>query len=78
MQCIAFTIVLSLLVMVPTLVYAEHLFENQEAFAQYLETITATGKSYVIEVDDNTFEIFYGATHFISHLINFTRNTNTT
>ena len=46
--------------MVPTLVYAEHLFENQEAFAQYLETITATGKSYTIEVDDNTFEIFYG------------------
>ncbi len=46
--------------MVPTFAYAEHIFETQEAFAQYLDTITATGKPYTIEVDDQSFDIYYG------------------
>ena len=46
--------------MIPTNVYAEHVFKDREAFAQYLDTITSTGKSYTIEVDDNTFDIYWG------------------
>ena len=46
--------------MLPLTDYAEHVFKDREAFAQYLDTITATGKSYTIEVDDNTFDIYYG------------------
>jgi len=41
-------------------VHAEHIFEDRMAFAQYLDTIKTTGKSYTIEVDDNTFDIYYG------------------
>ncbi len=46
--------------MVPTTVYAEHIFENREAFAQYLDTIKTTGEFYTIQVDDATFDIYYG------------------
>lgn len=51
---------LSLLVVMPTSVYAEHIFKDMQAFAQYLDTIKTTGKSYTIEIDDATFDIYYG------------------
>jgi predicted secreted protein with PEFG-CTERM motif len=41
-------------------VHAEHIFEDRMAFAQLLDTIKSTGTAYTIEVDDNTFEIYYG------------------
>ena len=59
-QFVVSAVILSLLVMVSTTVYAEHIFEDREAFAQYLDTITATGKSYTIEVDGTTFDIYWG------------------
>lgn len=46
--------------MAPTIVYAEHIFKTKEAFAQYLDTIKTTGEFYTIEVDDATFDIYYG------------------
>ena len=41
-------------------VQAEHIFEDRIAFAQLLDTIKSTGESYTIEVDDNSFDIYYG------------------
>ena len=51
---------MSLLVMIPVTAYGEHIFEDREAFAQYLDTITSTGKSSTIEVDGKTFDIYWG------------------
>lgn len=46
--------------LLPTNTFAEHIFEDKMAFAQYLDTIKATGEFYTIEVDDVTFDIYYG------------------
>ena len=59
-QIIVFSVILSVLILVPTSVYAEHIFKDREAFAQYLDTIKTTGKFYTIEVDEVTFDIYYG------------------
>ena len=55
-----FGALLFLLVMLPTNVYAEHIFKDREAFGQYLDTIKTTGEFYTIEVDELTFDIYYG------------------
>jgi predicted secreted protein with PEFG-CTERM motif len=60
MKKILFFVPLFLLLIPFSNVHAEHIFEDRMAFAQYLETIQSTGKSYTIEVDDNTFDIYYG------------------
>ena len=61
MKKILFFVPLFLLLLIPyPNVHAEHIFEDRMAFAQYLDTIKSTGKSYTIEVDDNTFDIYYG------------------
>ncbi|MEJ2259153.1 MAG: PEFG-CTERM sorting domain-containing protein [Nitrosopumilaceae archaeon] len=60
MKKLLFFVPLFLLLIPFPSVHAEHIFEDRMAFAQYLDTIKTTGKSYTIEVDDNTFDIYYG------------------
>lgn len=61
MKKILFFVPLFLLLVIPfPNVQAEHIFKDRMAFAQLLDTIKSTGEFYTIEVDDNTFDIYYG------------------
>ena len=61
MKKILIFVPLFLLLLIPfPNVHAEHIFKDRMAFAQLLDTIKSTGESYTIEVDDNTFDIYYG------------------
>jgi len=50
----------TLIVSVTPEAFALHIWEDRAAFADYLGTIKATGEYYTIEVDDATFDIYYG------------------
>lgn len=61
MKKILIFVPLFLLLLIPfPNVHAEHIFKDRMAFAQLLDTIKSTGTAYTIEVDDNTFDIYYG------------------
>ena len=40
--------------------YAEHLFENNEAFAQYLDISQISAEKFVMTVDDDSHDMYYG------------------
>ena len=61
MKKILIFVPLFLLLLIPfPNVHAENIFKDRMAFAQLLDTIKSTGTAYTIEVDDNTFDIYYG------------------
>lgn len=41
-------------------VFAEHIFENPQAFGQYLDIAQLTSPKYVLEIDDHSYDIYYG------------------
>jgi predicted secreted protein with PEFG-CTERM motif len=55
-QCFIFGIILSLLIMFPTNVYAEHI----EAFAQYPDIVQLSSEKFIITIDDNSYNMYYG------------------
>lgn len=44
----------------PSVAFGEHIFENREAFAEYLDTIKATSDKFDLVIDQQKFEIYYG------------------
>lgn len=44
----------------PTLVYAEHVFENQEAFAQYLDISQLESEKFTLIFNDVPYDLYYG------------------
>lgn len=59
-QIIVFTIILSLLVICPTDVFAEHVFKDIEAFGQYFDIAQIMAEKRVFEIGDDTYDIYYG------------------
>ena len=41
-------------------VYAEHIFQDQEAFAQYLDIAQIMAEKFVFEIGDNAYDVYYG------------------
>jgi len=58
---LASTLILSALILLPASVaYAEHIFESNEAFAQHLDISQISAEKFVMEVDDNSHDMYYG------------------
>lgn len=54
-------IVIAFVLFVPVSeVYAEHIFEDAEAFAQYLDIAQLSSEKFVITVDDDSYDMYYG------------------
>lgn len=54
-------LILSTLIILPTSVaYAEHIFEDNEAFAQHLDISQISAEKFVMEVDDESYDMYYG------------------
>ena len=51
---------LSLLMVLPTDVYAEHIFKDIEAFGQYFDIAQLMAEKITFEIEDNTYELYYG------------------
>ena len=59
-QNFAIVVILSFLIMLPANVYAEHIFEDVKAFAQYLDIAQLSSEKFVITVDDDSYDMYYG------------------
>ena len=59
-QIFAFIVIFSLLVVMPTSVYAEHVFKDREAFAQYFDVSQLMAEKFAFEIDDDTYDVYYG------------------
>lgn len=46
--------------LIPSNAYAEHIFKDQEAFAQYLDISQIMAEKISFEYDGETFEVYYG------------------
>lgn len=54
-------LILSVLILSPTSVtYAEHIFESNEAFAQHLDISQISAEKFVMKVDDDPYDMYYG------------------
>lgn len=40
--------------------YAEHVFEDNEAFVQHLDISQISAEKFVMEVDDESYDMYYG------------------
>lgn len=52
--------ILSILILLPVNVHAEHIFEDVEAFAQYLDVAQLSSEKFTITVDDDSYDMYYG------------------
>lgn len=43
-----------------TAVHAEHIFDDSKAFAQQLDISQISGEKFVMTVDDNSYDMYYG------------------
>jgi hypothetical protein len=43
-----------------SVVHAEHIFENNDAFAQHLDISQISAEKFVMEVDDISYDMYYG------------------
>ncbi len=59
-QLFVFIMILSALIMLPTSVYAEHVFEDVKAFAEYLDIVQVSSEKFIITVDDVSYDLYYG------------------
>ena len=58
---LASALILSALIILPTSVaYAEHIFEDNEAFAEYLDISQISAEKFVMTVDDDSYDMYYG------------------
>jgi len=58
---LVFTLILSALILLPvSAVYAEHIFEDDEAFAQHLDISQISAEKFVMSVDDDSHDMYYG------------------
>lgn len=58
---LAITLILSALIILPTSVaYAEHIFESNDAFAQHLDISQISAEKFVMSVDDDSHDMYYG------------------
>ena len=46
--------------MLPTTVYAEHIFADSDAFAQHLDISQISAEKFVMIVDDTFYDMYYG------------------
>lgn len=49
-----------LLILIPANVFAEHIFKNSDAFAQYLDIGQLSAEKYVLNVDEHSYDLYYG------------------
>ncbi len=60
-QLLAFALILSVLILFPSsVVHAEHIFENNKAFAQHLDISQISAEKFVMKVNDNFYDMYYG------------------
>ena len=59
-QILVFTVILSLLIIAPTDVFAEHVFKDIEAFGQYFDIAQIMAEKIVFEIGDDTYDVYYG------------------
>jgi predicted secreted protein with PEFG-CTERM motif len=60
-RLLAYVLVLSALIILPaSAAYAEHIFENNEAFAQHLDISQISAEKFVMAVDDDFHDMYYG------------------
>jgi predicted secreted protein with PEFG-CTERM motif len=57
---IVFSAILFTLVIFPAPIYAEHIFEDGEAFAQQLDISQISAEKFVMIVDDTSYDMYYG------------------
>ena len=55
-----FAMILSVLIMVPGTVYAEHIFADVDAFAEPLDIVQLSSDKFTIAVDDISYDLYYG------------------
>ncbi len=48
------------MIIFPTTVYAEHIFEDSDAFAQHLDISQISAEKFVMMVDDTSYDMYYG------------------
>lgn len=59
MKAILFAIIP--LILFPTsTAFGSHIFDNYDAFAQYLDIAQLTAEKYPLKIDDKTYDIYYG------------------
>lgn len=49
-----------LLLPMTSFAFAEHIFENNVAFGQYLDVAQLTSPKYVLEINENSYDVYYG------------------
>ena len=59
-QNFAIVTLLSILIVFPTNVSAAHIFEDVDAFAQYLDIAQLSSEKFTITVDDDSYDMYYG------------------
>ena len=59
-QIFVITAILSLLILISTGVYAEHVFKDMEAFGQYPDIGQIMAEKITFEFEEDTFDIYYG------------------
>jgi len=58
---LAFTLILSALILLPaSAMYTEHIFEDDEVFAQHLDISQISAEKFVMSVDDDSHDMYYG------------------
>ena len=48
------------MIIFPTNAYAAHIFEDVDAFAQYLDIAQLSSEKFIITVDDDSYDMYYG------------------
>ena len=59
-QIFVIAAILSILLLIPTGVYAENIFKETEAFGQYPDIGQIMAEKITFEFDDDTYDIYYG------------------
>ena len=59
-QIFVITVIVSILLLIPTGVYAENIFKETEAFGQYPDIGQIMAEKITFEFGDDTFDIYYG------------------
>jgi predicted secreted protein with PEFG-CTERM motif len=52
--------ILFALIIFPTTVYAEHIFKDNDAFAQQLDISQISAEKFTMNVDDTSYDMYYG------------------
>lgn len=52
--------IVTLTLMPPSVVFGSHIFDDRDAFAQYLDIAQLSAEKYQLKIDEKTYDIYYG------------------